>query len=145
MTANEQYEEALATRRAVLGDEYLDSIMATGTSFGSEFQTFVTRVCWGEAWLDGSLDLRTRSLVTLAIVAAIGQRREIGLHFAGALRNGCTETELAGVLKHVALYAGMGAGAQAFSLAEEELRHYKDESSRASSPTVPETTKELGE
>lgn len=122
---DESFDEALKVRRAVLGTEYVDSVMTGADSFGAVFQTFVTRVCWGEAWLDDTLDLRTRSLVTLAIVAALGQRREIQLHFAGALRNGCTEAELAALLKHVAMYAGMGAGAQAFALAGEEIARYR--------------------
>lgn len=126
---NERFEHALAVRRSVLGNDYVDAVMAQGGSFGAQFQEFVTRVCWGEAWLEEDLDMKTRSLVTLAIVAALGQRREIELHFGGALRNGCSETELAAVLKHVALYAGMGAAAQAFALAENELQRFASEGS----------------
>jgi alkylhydroperoxidase/carboxymuconolactone decarboxylase family protein YurZ len=111
----------MAVRRAVLGDEYMDRVMAKTTPLNAPFQQFVTRWVWGESWLDDALDPRVRSLLTIGLVAALGQVGEVRLHTAGALRNGCTPEQIGAVLKHVAVYAGVALAVAALNVADEEI------------------------
>ncbi|MGH3510222.1 MAG: carboxymuconolactone decarboxylase family protein [Nocardioidaceae bacterium] len=114
-------DRALEVRRAVLGAEYVDRALAGASEFARPFQEFVTHYVWGEGWLDETLDRKTRSLLTLALVTTLGQRDEIRLHVGGALRNGCSPAELMALFKHVALYAGVGMAVAAVNIANEEL------------------------
>ena len=118
---DEQFERGMAMRRAVLGDEYVDRVMAGATSLTQPFQQFVTRWAWGDAWQDAALDLRTRSLVTLAIVTVLGQLNEVRLHALGAVRNGCSPEQIAAVVKHVSVYAGVARAAAAMGVVAETL------------------------
>jgi alkylhydroperoxidase/carboxymuconolactone decarboxylase family protein YurZ len=117
----ESFERAMAVRRAVLGDEYMDRVMAKTTPLNAPFQDFVTRWVWGESWLDEALDQQSRSLVTIALVAALGQVGEVKLHTAGALRNGCQPEQIGAVLKHVAVYAGVAKAVAALNVADDEI------------------------
>ncbi|HEX4287379.1 MAG TPA: carboxymuconolactone decarboxylase family protein [Trebonia sp.] len=117
----ESFERAMAVRRAVLGDEYMDRVMAKTTPLNAPFQDFVTRWVWGESWLDEALDPQSRSLVTIALVAALGQVGEVKLHTAGALRNGCQPEQIGAVLKHVAVYAGVAKAVAALNVADDEI------------------------
>jgi alkylhydroperoxidase/carboxymuconolactone decarboxylase family protein YurZ len=118
---SESFERAVAVRRAVLGDEYVDAVMAKTTPLNAPFQQFVTRWAWGEAWLDDTLDPRVRSLLTIAVVATLGQLGEVRLHTQGALRNGCEPEQIGSVLKHVAIYAGVARAVAALNVADEEI------------------------
>jgi alkylhydroperoxidase/carboxymuconolactone decarboxylase family protein YurZ len=118
---SESFEQAMAVRRAVLGDEYMDRVMAKTTPLNAPFQEFVTRWVWGESWLDDALDPQVRSLLTIALVAALGQVGEVRLHTAGALRNGCTPEQIGAVLKHVAVYAGVALAVAALNVADDEI------------------------
>jgi alkylhydroperoxidase/carboxymuconolactone decarboxylase family protein YurZ len=118
---SESFEQALAVRRAVLGDDYVDAAMDRATPFTAPFQQFVTRWAWGEAWLDDTLAPQTRSLLTVAIVTVLGQLTEVRLHVRGALRNGCRPEEIGSVLKHVAVYAGVAKAVAAVGIADEEI------------------------
>jgi alkylhydroperoxidase/carboxymuconolactone decarboxylase family protein YurZ len=118
---SESFEQAMAVRRAVLGDEYMDRVMAKTTPLNAPFQQFVTRWVWGESWLDDALDPQVRSLLTIGLVASLGQVGEVRLHTAGALRNGCTPEQIGAVLKHVAVYAGVALAVAALNVADEEI------------------------
>jgi alkylhydroperoxidase/carboxymuconolactone decarboxylase family protein YurZ len=118
---DEQYERGMAVRRAVLGDEYVDRVMANATPLAVPFQQFVTRWAWGEAWIDTTLDRKVRSLVTVATVATLGQLNEVKLHSLGALRNGCSPEEIASVIKNVAVYGGVARGAAAMTVLAEAM------------------------
>jgi alkylhydroperoxidase/carboxymuconolactone decarboxylase family protein YurZ len=118
---SESFERAMTVRRAVLGDEYVDRVMAKDTPLNAPFQQFVTRWAWGEAWLDDTLDPQLRSLLTIALVASLGQVGEVRLHTAGALRNGCQPEQIGAVLKHVAVYAGVALAVAALNAADEEI------------------------
>ena len=117
----ESFERAMSVRRAVLGDDYVDAVMTSATPFTAPFQQFVTRWAWGEAWLDDTLDPQVRSLLTIAVVTTMGQLSEVRLHVRGALRNGCTPEQIAAVLKHVAVYAGVARGVAGVGIANEEV------------------------
>lgn len=108
-------------RRAVLGDEHVDRARAASTEFTAPFQDFITRYAWGEVWARDGLDRRTRSVITLAVLTALGREKEIAPHVRGALRNGLSEAEIGEVLLHTAVYAGVPAANAAFAIAAEVL------------------------
>lgn len=105
--------EALEVRRAVLGDAYVDSSTEPVDPLSQEFQAFVTNYCWGEIWTDERLSRDQRSLVVLAVTAALGRMREFEIHARGALRNGLTPDQLTAVLRQIAVYAGVPAAVSA--------------------------------
>ena len=114
-------EQGAAVRRAVLGDAHVDAAAAATTPFTEPFQDLITRTAWGDVWSRPGLDRRTRSMITVALLAALGHTNELPLHVRGALRNGVTEAELAEVLLHTAVYAGMPAANTAFGVASRAL------------------------
>jgi 4-carboxymuconolactone decarboxylase len=108
-------------RREVLGDEHVDRAQASATPFTEPFQEFITRYAWGGVWTRDGLDRRTRSAITLAVLTALGREGELELHVRAALRNGLSEEEIAEVLLHTAVYAGVPAANAAFSVARRVL------------------------
>jgi 3-oxoadipate enol-lactonase/4-carboxymuconolactone decarboxylase len=108
-------------RREVLGDEYVDRAIAQATPFTAEFQDLVTRYAWGDIWSRPALDRRTRSCMTVAMLVALGQERELALHIRGALNNGVTRDEIKEVLLQTAVYCGIPAANAAFRVASEVL------------------------
>ena len=118
---DEQHEQGLRVRREVLGDEHVDRAIARMTSLTAPFQEFITRYAWGEVWSRPGLDRRTRSAITLAALTALGREQELELHLRAALRNGLSEEEIAEVLLHTAVYAGVPAANAAFAVAQRVL------------------------
>jgi 4-carboxymuconolactone decarboxylase len=112
------YDTGMEMRREVLGDEYVDAALARQDEFTAPFQDLITRYAWGEVWSRPGLDRRTRSCITVALLAALGQHRELATHLRGALRNGVTPDELREVLLQTAVYAGVPAANSAFALAQ---------------------------
>ena len=100
-------EQGMRIRRQVLGDAHVDAAIERTTPVTEQFQDFITRYAWGDIWSRPGLDLRTRSLVTVALLAALGRTDELGMHLRGARRNGVSPDELAEVLLHTAGYAGL--------------------------------------
>jgi 4-carboxymuconolactone decarboxylase len=113
------YEEGLAVRREVLGDEYVDRALASADSFTGELQDFVTEWCWGGIWTRPGLPRKTRSLLNLAMLAALNRPHEIKMHVRGALKNGVTREEIAEVFLQAGVYAGAPAAVDAFRVAKE--------------------------
>src|SRR5579872_6945024 len=113
------YESGLAVRRAVLGAEYVDRAIASADSFTGELQQFVTEWCWGGVWTRPGLPRKTRSLLNLAMLAALNRPHEIKIHVRGALKNGVTREEIAEVFLQVGVYAGAPAAVDAFRSAKE--------------------------
>src|ERR1700722_5425276 len=97
----------MRTRREVLGDEHVDRAVASTTDFTAPFQDFITRYAWGELWNRPGLTRPERSMITLAILAALGRDEELVLHLRAALRNGLSPEEIREVLMQVAVYAGV--------------------------------------
>jgi 4-carboxymuconolactone decarboxylase len=108
-------------RREVLGDAHVDRA-STPSALTADFQDFITRMAWGDVWARPGLDRQTRSAVTLAVLTALGREHELVLHLKAALRNGLTREQIAEVLLHTGVYAGVPAANRAFALAEQELR-----------------------
>ncbi len=114
-------DEGMKVRREVLGDEHVERAAATATSFNQPFQDFITRYAWGGVWTRDGLDRRTRSAITLALLAALGRENELAVHVGAALANGLTEGEIAEVFIHTAVYAGVPAANGAFAVAQRAL------------------------
>lgn len=116
-----RHTQGMRIRRQVLGDAHVDAAVARTTPVTEVFQDFITRYAWGDVWSRPGLDLRTRSLVTVALLAALGRTEELGMHLRGARRNGVTPDELAEVLLHTGVYAGLPAANSAFARLAELL------------------------
>ena len=114
----ERHDRGMEVRRAVLGDAHVDRAVARTTPFTEPFQDFITRTAWGDAWSRPGLDRRSRSMITLAALTALGRDNEIEMHVRGALRNGLTPEEIGEVLLHTAIYAGVPAANAAFAIAQ---------------------------
>jgi 4-carboxymuconolactone decarboxylase len=111
-------ETGLKIRREVLGDAYVDKALTGQTEFNRELQDLLNEYCWGMAWSRDALSRRDRSLMNLAMLAALGKSHEVVAHTRGALNNGLTPKEIAEVFLHVAVYAGVPAAVDAFRSAQ---------------------------
>src|SRR5262245_53208234 len=114
-------DDGMRVRREVLGDAYVDRAIAKTTPFSAPFQDFITCVVWNDVWGRPGLDRATRSCITLAVLAALGRDAEIATHVRAALRNGLGAAEIAEVLLHTSIYAGIPAANQAFAIAQRVL------------------------
>ena len=114
-------EKGLATRRAVLGDAYVDGPLAKVTPFTAPLQELVTRHAWGNTWQREQIDLRTRSIVTVSMLVALGRMHELKVHVRGALNNGVTVQELQEIFLHASVYCGFPAAVDAFRHAAEVI------------------------
>jgi 4-carboxymuconolactone decarboxylase len=114
-------DQGMSVRRAVLGDDHVDRATAATTGFTADFQDLITRYAWGEVWARPGLDRRTRSCITLAMLAALGHEEELAMHVRAALRNGLRADEIKEVLLQVAVYAGVPAANRAFRVAQQAL------------------------
>ena len=121
MSEESRHEAGTRVRRAVLGDAHVDRAEAAATAFDAPFQRFITETAWGTLWAGDALDRRTRSLVTIAILAALGRREELALHLRATRNTGVTPEEVREALLHVAVYAGVPAANAAVALAKELL------------------------
>ncbi len=121
MDDDERTAAGLRTRRDVLGDEHVDRAIAATTEFTAPFQDFITRYAWGEIWNRPGLGRRERSMITIAVLAALGRDEELAMHIRAALRNGVTPPEISEVLLHLAVYAGVPASNRAFAVAARVL------------------------
>ncbi len=119
-------EAGLAVRRQVLGDAHVDAAIANADTFTADFQRFITRYAWGEVWGRDGLDRRTRSVITLTVLATLRAEEELAMHVRAALRNGLTADEIKEVLLQVAVYAGIPAGNAAFAVAQRTLSEHGD-------------------
>ncbi|RKN21181.1 4-carboxymuconolactone decarboxylase [Micromonospora musae] len=122
MNDRERHEAGMTVRRQVLGDAHVDRAIAGTDEFTADFQDFITRYAWGEIWTRPGLDRRTRSCVTLAVLATLHHDEELAMHVRAALRNGLTPQEVSEILLQVGVYAGVPAANRAFKVARETLR-----------------------
>jgi 4-carboxymuconolactone decarboxylase len=115
-TIAERHERGFEVRRTVLGDEHVDRAIAGTTVWDEPFQHFITGTAWADVWGRPGLGLADRSLVTIALLAALGHDRELEMHLRAARRTGAAPERIAEVLLHVALYAGVPAANTAFGI-----------------------------
>ena len=121
MDDQRRHDQGMTIRRAVLGDAHVDRAIAATTDFTADFQDLITRYAWGDIWSRPGLDRRTRSCLTLAILAVLGHDEELAMHVRAAPRNGVTPAEINEVLLHVAIYAGIPTANRAFKTAQQAL------------------------
>lgn len=124
---DEQYQKGLEVRRAVMGDGFVEKALNSATEFTRPLQELVTANCWGEVWTREGLPRQTRSLITIATLAALKAPTELKGHVRGALRNGCTVAEIQEVLLHSTVYCGMPSGIEAFRAAKEVIEEWQAE------------------
>jgi 4-carboxymuconolactone decarboxylase len=116
---DDRYEQGMRVRREVLGDEHVDRAVANTTEFTQPFQDFITETAWGNIWARDGIDRRSRSMITLAVLTALGREHEIALHVRAALTNGVTKEEIGEVLLHTSVYAGVPSANRAFAIAQQ--------------------------
>ena len=120
------FDAGLASRKKVLGAEYVDKSINSADDFNREFQRIVTEYCWGEVWAKGkALSDKQRSMNNLCMLASLNRQTEFELHFKGALTNGCSLDELKEVLTQITIYCGVPAGVEAFRVARKVLAELK--------------------
>ena len=112
-------QAGLATRRQVLGDAYVDAALNKVTPFTAPLQQLVTKHAWGNTWQRDGIDLRTRSIVTVAMLIGLGKMHELKVHVRGAMNNGVTPQELQEIFLHASVYCGFPAALDAFRVGAE--------------------------
>lgn len=130
---DDRIEAGLDVRRAVLGDDHVERTRGNLTDFDLEFDDMLSEWAWGSIWTRDGLPRKTRSLLNIALLAALDRQRELGLHVQGALRTGCTVEDIKEVLLHCTAYLGVPAGIAAFATAKEALKGSKDFAHNAAS------------
>jgi len=116
------YDKGLATRKQVMGEDFVANALNNATAFTQPIQEHITRAAWGDVWQRPGLDLKTRSLITVAMLTALGKQNELKGHVRGALNNGATVEELQEVLLHAAIYCGVPTSVEAFRTANEVVQ-----------------------
>jgi 4-carboxymuconolactone decarboxylase len=118
---SERFAAGMATRRSVLGDAHVDRASGAMTDFDEPFQTFITEGAWGSVWSRPQLTKRERSLVTIALLAALGHDEEVAMHVRATANTGASAEDLRETLLHVAVYAGVPAANRAFKIIKKTL------------------------
>ncbi len=113
---SERHAQGMATRRSVLGDAHVDRAEAAKTAFDAPFQELITEAAWGHVWSRPDWTKRERSMVTIALLAALGQDEEVAMHVRATANTGATPQDIREALLHVAIYAGVPAANHAFKI-----------------------------
>lgn len=121
-THKQRYEDGLRTRREVLGAGYVDKSQAAVDDFNREFSDLLNTYCWNDIWNRPGLDRKTRSMLNLAMLSALGKEHELKLHVNGALNKGLTKDQIKEVLLQVAIYCGVPAAVVSFRCAREVFK-----------------------
>lgn len=127
MDENPRFLAGLAVRKAVLGEEYVNNSLANADDFIGPLQQYLTETAWGGVWTREGLDRKTRSMLNLAMLAALNRPNELKLHIRGALNNGVTKEEMREIFLQVAVYCGAPAGLDAFKLAQQVFKEEADQ------------------
>ncbi len=124
---NTMFDKGFANRKAVLGSAHVEKSWAGADEFNRPMQAMVTQYCWGEVWGDETLPFKTRSMLNLAMLTAMSQHHELGVHVKGALTNGVSKEEIRAVLMQAGIYAGVPASLAAFRVASEAIKAWETE------------------
>lgn len=116
-----RYKAGMKTRRLVLGDAHVDRAGAATTAFDEPFQQLITESAWGSVWSGSGLTNRERSLITIALLAALGHDEEVAMHVRATVNTGASAEDIREALLHVAIYAGVPAANRAFKIAKSVL------------------------
>ena len=136
---SERYETGMQVRRGVLGDAHVDSAEAAKNAFDAPFQTLITEAAWGTVWASDRISPRERSMLTLALLAALGNFEEIPMHIRATARTGASREDVLEAFQHVAIYAGVPRANHAIKLARET---YREMDQRAGDPAPEEEDKQ---
>ncbi|WLR92629.1 4-carboxymuconolactone decarboxylase [Shinella zoogloeoides] len=117
-TFSDRYRQGMMTRRAVLGDSHVDRASSTATPFDQPFQELITEGAWGTVWSRPGWTKRERSIVTIALLAALGHDEEVAMHVRATVNTGASREDIAEALLHVAIYAGVPAANRAIKVAK---------------------------
>ena len=115
---SDRFDKGMQVRRKVLGDAHVDRAEAAKTDFDTPFQTLITEGAWGTVWADDTISHRDRSLLTLALLAAMGNFEEIPMHIRATRNTGASPEEVMQAFQHVAIYAGVPKANHAIKLAK---------------------------
>ena len=124
LPTDDQFQAGLAQRQAVMGDAFVERAFANVDDFTRPLQEFVTRHAWGTVWNRDGVDKKTRSLMTLSMLTAMGRAQELQGHVRGALNNGATVEEIREVFLHAAIYCGVPLCIDAFRAAHPVITEY---------------------
>ena len=114
----ERFEKGLAIRKDVLGAEYVEKSLAAADDFSRDFQELLTEYCWGAVWGDETLSRKQRSMINVAMIAALNRMHEWELHFRGAIKNGVSRDELKAVISQIAIYCGVPVAVECHRIAK---------------------------
>ncbi len=117
----EFFEEGMRQRKATLGEQYVDQVMENSDEFIKPFQEAMTAWCWGFGWGDDAIDAKTRSMMNLAMIGALGKMHEWELHCRGAIKNGVTKEEIRAIIHVVGIYCGVPQALNCFRSARKIL------------------------
>ena len=115
------FEKGLNARRATLGEEYVNKNLESADDFSRPFQEAMTAFCWGFGWADETIGPKTRSMMNLTMIGALGKMNEFEIHLRGAIRNGVTKNEIRSIVHIIAIYCGMPQGLECFRSARKVL------------------------
>jgi 4-carboxymuconolactone decarboxylase len=118
---DQQFNDGLQMRKQVMGEGFVEKAFANADEFTMPLQEFITRNAWGTVWCRDGLDLKTRSLITISMLTALGRAHELRGHLRGALNNGASAEEIREVLLHAAVYCGAPLAVDAFRTAQEVM------------------------
>jgi len=116
---SDRYSQGMATRRRVLGDAHVDRAEAAKTAFDAPFQTLITESAWGAVWARDAITPRERSMLTIALLAGLGNDHELAMHLRATANTGATPEDVMEALLHVAIYAGVPRANHAIKIAKE--------------------------
>ncbi|HVH03762.1 MAG TPA: 4-carboxymuconolactone decarboxylase [Amaricoccus sp.] len=117
-----RHAAGMRTRRSVLGDAHVDRAERAKTAFDAPFQELITEAAWGHVWSGTAWTKRERSMVTIALLAALGQDEEVAMHVRATANTGATPDDIREALMHVAIYAGVPAANHAFKIVKQTYR-----------------------
>ncbi|HEV7310431.1 4-carboxymuconolactone decarboxylase [Ensifer sp.] len=115
---SDRHRQGMATRRAVLGDDHVDRAQSVMTDFDRPFQDLITEAAWSHVWSRPTWTKRERSIVTIALLAALGQDDEVAMHVRATRNTGASRDDICEALLHVAIYAGVPAANHAIKIAK---------------------------
>ena len=128
---SKRYEQGMATRRSVLGDDWVNKAEANKTAFDEPFQDLITEAAWSHVWSRPNWTKRERSIVTLALLAALGQHDEVAMHVRATANTGATPEDLREAMLHVAIYAGVPAANHSIKIIKQTLAAMEAESAQS--------------
>lgn len=125
--SDDRFEKGMAMRKSVLGADHVERAEANKTEFDADYQRYITENAWGTIWTRPGLDKKTRHMLTIAMLAALGRYDELTMHIRATRNTGVTPEELREVLLHVSIYAGVPAANSAFAIAKRIYKELEDE------------------